>query len=126
MEFHLEIPGHHHFIRSVGEQGIRINEDYYSGAVIVSTLKVVPEWDVESVADINEASLRPVFDLDPEVVLIGTGPNQVFLPPEVQMLFYRRGIGFEVMTTDAACRTFNVLAAEGRPVAAALLPLDCE
>jgi uncharacterized protein len=123
MEFHLEVPGHHHFIRSIGEQGIRINDDYYAGAVIVSAEKVVPEWAVESVGDIDEASLQPIFELDPDVVLIGTGASQVFLPPEIQMVFFRRGIGFEVMSTDAACRTFNVLVAEGRPVTAALLPV---
>jgi uncharacterized protein len=123
MEFHLEIPGHYHFIRSIGEQGIRINDDYYAGAVIVSAETVVPEWAVESVSDIGEAHLHPIFELDPEVVLIGTGTRQVFLPQEIQMLFYRRGIGFEVMSTDAACRTFNVLVAEGRRVAAALLPI---
>ncbi len=123
MEFHLEVPGHHHFIRSIGEQGIRINDDYYAGAVIVSAEDVIPDWPVDSVDGIDEASLQPIFELDPEVVLIGTGTRQVFLPPETQMLFYRRRIGFEVMSTDAACRTFNVLVAEGRPVAAALLPV---
>ena len=123
MEFHLEIPGNHHFIRSIGEQGIRINDDFYAGAVIVSAEKVVPEWAVDSVDGIDEASLQPIFELDPEVALIGTGARQAFLPPEIQMLFYRRGIGFEVMSTDAACRTFNVLVAEGRRVAAALLPI---
>ncbi|MGD9020490.1 MAG: Mth938-like domain-containing protein [Lysobacterales bacterium] len=124
MEFHLEVPGHHHFIRSIGERGIRINDDYHTGALIVSAEKIIPGWAVESVGDIDQASLQPVFELDPDVVLIGTGATQVFLPPETQMLFYRRGIGFEVMSTDAACRTFNVLVAEGRPVAAALLPIS--
>ena len=123
MEFHLEIPGNHHFIRSIGDKGIRINDDYYPGAVVVSAERINPDWAVESVEDIDESSLRPVFEMDPEVVLIGTGAKQVFLPPEIQMHFYRRGVGLEVMTTDAACRTFNVLVAEGRPVVAALLPI---
>lgn len=124
MEFHLELPGNHFFIRSIGEQGIRINDDYFDGPVIVSAERVTPEWAVASVDDIDEPSLQPVFEMDPEVVLIGTGASQIFLPPEVQMHFFRRGIGFEVMSTDAACRTFNVLAAEGRRVVAALLPLN--
>jgi uncharacterized protein len=57
------------------------------------------------------------------VILIGTGARQVFLPPATQIHFFRRNVGFEVMSTDAACRTFNVLAAEGRHVVAALLPI---
>lgn len=62
-----------------------------------------------------------VFDLLPEVVLIGTGKSQHFLPVNTQKLFFQRNLGFEVMTTDAACRTFNVLASEGRKVVAALI-----
>lgn len=123
MEFHLEIPGNHFFIRSIGERGIRVNDDYFDKPVIVSAGRITPDWAVESVGDVDEASLQPVFEMDPEVVLIGTGARQVFLTPEVQMHFFRRGIGFEVMTTDAACRTFNVLAAEGRRVVAALMPI---
>ena len=123
MEFNLEMPGNHFFVRSIGEQGIRINDDYYTRPLILSAMRIVPEWPVQSVDDIDEASLQVIFGLEPEVVLVGTGEHQVFLPPEVQMHFYRNDTGFEVMTTDAACRTFNVLVAEGRHVVAALLPL---
>ena len=82
----------------------------------------MPDWPVGSVTDINEDTLQEIFDLQPEIVLIGTGQTQVFLPPQVQALFFRRQVGFEVMTTAAACRTFNVLAMEGRQVVAGLLP----
>ena len=61
--------------------------------------------------------------MQPEVVLIGTGKKQLFLPPKLMVMFYQEGIGFEVMTTDAACRTFNVLVSEGRNVVAALMPV---
>lgn len=124
MEFNLEMPGNHFFVRSIGEQGIRINDDYYTRPLILSAMRIVQEWPVQSVDDMDEASLQVIFGLEPEVVLIGTGEHQVFLPPEVQMLFYRNDTGFEVMTTDAACRTFNVLVAEGRHVVAALLPIN--
>lgn len=124
MEFNLEMPGNHFFVRSIGEQGIRINDDYYTRPFILSARRIVPEWPVQSVDDMDESSLQAVFELEPEVVLIGTGKNQVFMSPEAQMHFYRNGTGFEVMTTDAACRTFNVLVAEGRHVVAALLPVS--
>ena len=123
MEFNLELPGNHFFVRSISEQGIRINDDYFTRPFILSPRRIVPEWPVQTVADLDEASPQAIFELEPEVVLVGTGEQQVFLPPEVQMHFYRNGTGFEVMTTDAACRTFNVLAAEGRHVVAALLPI---
>ena len=123
MEFNLEVPGNHFFVRSISEQGIRIIDDYYTRPFILSATRIVPEWPVQCVGDMDAASLQMIFELEPEVVLVGTGKDQVFLPPEVQMLFYRNETGFEVMTTDAACRTFNVLVAEGRHVVAALLPI---
>lgn len=123
MEFNLEVPQDQFYIRSVSERGIRVNQDYFNKAFIISGQRIVPVWNVACVDDIDEESLQVVFDLHPEVVLIGTGDSQVFLPPATQVHFFRRSIGFEVMTTDAACRTYNVLAAEGRQVVAALLPL---
>jgi len=123
MEFNLDIPHDRFFIRSVSESGIRINDDYYTVPFIISGQRIIPEWSVASVDDINEQSLQVIFDLEPEVILIGTGNTQVFLPPTTQVHFFRRNLGFEVMKTEAACRTFNVLVAEGRHVVAAILPL---
>jgi len=123
MEFNLEVPHDQFFIRSVTEKGIRVLDDYYNSPFIISGQRIVPEWPVASVDDINETNLQVIFDLQPEVILLGTGINQVFLPPATQVHFFRQSFGFEVMSTDAACRTYNVLAAEGRRVVAALLPL---
>jgi len=122
MELTLEHHGDHLFVRSVSSAGIEIVDRFYPGPLILSTHGVLEDWPVGGPKDLAEYHLQPVFELEPEVVLIGTGASQVFLPPELMMCFYRRGMGVEVMTTDAACRTFNVLAAEGRKVVAALLP----
>ena len=122
MELNLEIPRDHFFIRSIGEKGIRINDDYYGGSIILSAKQLEPEWNVESFSDINGETLQIIFDMQPEVVLIGCGKQQKFLPPATQMMFLQRNIGIEVMITDAACYTFNVLVAEGRRVVAALIP----
>ena len=124
MEFNLEVPQNQFFIRSIGDEGIRVGDDYFKDPFILSGQRIIPEWSASSIEEINETNLQVVFDLQPEVILIGTGKTQVFLPPAIQAHFFRRNIGFEVMKTDAACRTFNVLAAEGRHVVAALLPLS--
>lgn len=116
------MPRNHLFIRSINEAGIRVNDDYYNRPFILSGEEIVAEWNVHSIDDIGEETLQVIFELQPELVLIGCGSTQVFLPPAIQALFFRRNIGFEVMVTDAACRTFNVLIAEGRRVVAALLP----
>jgi uncharacterized protein len=124
MDLTLEHPGDHLFIRSVSAEGIRVVDDYYSEPIILSPDHIISDWAVTDAAELTEAQLEPILQLKPEIVLIGTGPKQIFLPPELMMFFYSRNIGFEVMTTDAACRTFNVLASEGRKVVAALLPVS--
>jgi len=121
MDLTLEQPGDHLFIRSVSARGIQVVDDFYNSSIIVSTRQVVPDWPVDSVENITEQHLEKVLDLKPELVLIGTGAKQKFLPPRQMMFFYSRNIGLEVMTTDAACRTFNVLASESRKVVAALI-----
>ncbi|HEY5776368.1 MAG TPA: MTH938/NDUFAF3 family protein [Xanthomonadales bacterium] len=78
MEFNLEVPENQFFIRSVSEKGIRVNQDYFNRPIIISGQRIVPQWDVASVEDINEESLQAVFDLEPEVILIGTGNKQIF------------------------------------------------
>jgi uncharacterized protein len=123
MEFNLEVPQNQFFIRSIGEKGICVHDAFYNGPFIISGQRIVPEWNVKSIEDINEENLQVIFDLQPEVILLGTGETQIFLPPAIQVHFFQRNFGFEVMTTDAACRTFNVLVAEGRHVVAALMPL---
>lgn len=122
MDINLEIPRGHLFIRSISDAGIRVNDDYFNSPFILNGEQLIPEWDVDSMDDIGEETLQIIFDMQPELVLIGCGETQVFLPPAIQALFFRRNIGFEVMITDAACRTFNVLVSEGRKVVAALLP----
>jgi uncharacterized protein len=123
VEFNLEVPQNQFFIRSVSEKGICVDKDFYDKPFILSGKQIITGWGVASIDDINESSLQVIFDLQPEVILIGTGRKQLFLPPATQAHFIRRNFGFEVMKTDAACRTFNVLAAEGRHVVAGLLPL---
>ena len=122
MELTLHRAEDHHFIRSVSDGGFHINELEYEGAIIVSATRVIPSWATESIAGLTETLLQPIFDLEPDIVLLGTGRDQSFPEPSLMMSFYRRGIGVEAMTTHAACRTFNVLMSERRNAVAAMLP----
>jgi uncharacterized protein len=60
------------------------------------------------------------METNPELIILGTGPTNVFPPRELVFALARRGIGLECMDTAAAARTFNVLSGEGRSVAAVL------
>lgn len=122
MDLSLDLPGNHHFVRSVDERGIRIGDEFFTSAVLVSADRVLPGWPPLEVSGLLEAHLEAIFNFEPEVVLLGTGAKQVFLSPAMMMNFYDRGIGVEVMTTEAACRTFNILVTDGRNVVAALMP----
>jgi uncharacterized protein len=122
MDLTLEQPGDHLFVRSVTHDGIQVADVFYTTPFVLSPNRILENWPVHSVADITDDHLEKILELQPEVVLIGTGARQEFLPPQQMVFFYSRNIGVEVMTTDAACRTFNVLAAESRSVVAALIP----
>lgn len=78
------------------------------------------QWRGAPVAELGESHFEAVLETDPEIVLLGTGPNNIFPSRELTFAFARKGIGLEVMDTAAAARTFNVLANEGRRVAAVL------
>lgn len=122
MDLTLDKPGDHLFIRSVSEAGIQVVDVHYSGPIILSATRIVEDWTSNQAIDFAESDLEKILAFDPEIVLLGTGASQVFLPPERMMYFYSRNVGVEVMNTEAACRTFNVLVSESRKVVAALLP----
>jgi uncharacterized protein len=78
-------------------------------------------WSVTSLQQLDAASLAPIFESAPSVVLLGTGPRQQFPEAKIFGLFGERGIGLEVMDNGALCRTFNILVAEDRAVTAAII-----
>jgi len=96
-------------------------DQLYTGSIIVSPNRLITDWPVTSPGDITADHVGQILDLEPEIVLIGTGPRQVFLQPEMLMQFYKQGVGVEVMSTRAACDTFNIIVSEGRNVVAALV-----
>lgn len=119
----LEKPGDHHFVRSVSEEGIRIGDTLYTEGILLSATTLQEQWGPAQLDALSDTDLESVLQLKPEVILLGTGGIQQFLHPSRLAPCHRAGVGIELMTTDAACRTFNVLASEGRHVVAALLPV---
>jgi uncharacterized protein len=107
-------------IRSVSATAIRVNDENYSESIALTPEKLLGNWPDTPIEDLTDADFDTVFESVPEIVLLGTGAANIFPPRELTFAFARRGIGFEVMDTAAAARTFNVLANEDRKVAAVL------
>jgi uncharacterized protein len=121
MKFSLDQPMTINVVRGYGPGVIRIGDRSFGCSVIVTPATLVKDWRPTRIAELLAEDLEPLLQLRPEVLLIGSGLRQVFPERATMAALYSAGIGFEVMDTGAACRTYNVLAAEGRNVAAALI-----
>ncbi len=120
MKFHLST-GEGNVITGVGPGWIRIGVREYRENVVMTAERIAPGWAPGGFDQLGAADFDSVVALAPEIVLLGTGATQQFPHPRITRSLTDAHIGVEVMSTPAACRTFNILAAEGRKVAAALL-----
>jgi uncharacterized protein len=107
-------------IRSVDADGIRIGEHVYGSTIALTVDSVLENQIGKSVDELVEGDFAALLDASPEVIVLGTGATNIFPPRELVFAMARRGVGFEAMDTAAAARTYNVLAGEGRQVAAVL------
>jgi len=107
-------------IDGYGPGGFRVGGEWHEGSLLLSPQGVVP-----IVMPLTAEALPPVLALAPEVdvVLVGQGADIAPLPARLRILFEEAGIGVEIMATPPACRTYNVLLAEDRRVAAVLAAL---
>ncbi|MES2585941.1 MAG: Mth938-like domain-containing protein [Pseudomonadota bacterium] len=108
-------------ITGYGDGYIEINKTPYSHAVLLSSDGEILEWAVTSFDDLSPADFTQMASLKPELIIIGTGKRQSFPKPELLKTLIEAKIGFEVMNSQAACRTYNILVGEGRQVLLALI-----
>jgi uncharacterized protein len=108
-------------IRAYGNGELRVNDEVYRSTIIVSASAVQAAPDIRELEDLSRIDPSSILALEPEIVLLGTGPRQSFPAASFRAQFLSAGIGVEVMDTGAACRTFNVLVAEQRRVVALLM-----
>jgi uncharacterized protein len=109
-------------VTAYGPGFIEVNRVRHAGAVLLRPEGPILPWPIASFETIEEATLTALLQWQPEVVLLGTGDRQRFLHPRLLRGLTARGVGIDPMDTRAACRTYNILMAEGRQVLAALLP----
>lgn len=112
-------------VRSYGGGGFVINERRLVGSILLFP-NHVEAWPVQGLDALNKTDFRPLIEERPaiEVVLVGAGKRPTTLNTVLRESLRKAGIGADVMTTGAACRTYNVLVAEDRRVAAALIALQ--
>lgn len=103
---------------------IVIDESTYNSSLILSSDTIIDDWQPDNISQLGTSDLDQIFDLDPELVLLGTGARLQFPEHEITMALYSRNIGVEVMDTGAACRAFNFLTVDGRKVVAALFMIE--
>lgn len=108
-------------ITGYGDGYVEINRTPYSNAVLLSSDGAIQEWAVPSFDELSATDFNEMAALKPELIIIGTGKRQRFPKPELLKTLIEAKIGFEVMDSQAACRTYNILVGEGRQVLLALI-----
>jgi uncharacterized protein len=108
-------------IRAYEPGRILVADRWVRGHLIVAPDRVIESWSVPAAADVTLADLEPALALQPQIVLLGTGAVLEWPEADLMSELAARAIGLEIMSTPAACRTFNVLVHEQRRVVAALL-----
>ena len=104
-----------------GDDYVAVNHEKHLKNLIVLPESIIPEWSTATVATLSTEDMQKLLELGTEIILLGTGNRLRFPAGPLMRPFAPAGIGLEIMDLRAACRTYNILAAEGRKVAAALL-----
>ena len=121
MKLHLERPAGLNAITAIDEISMTVNGVARSQALIVPHAGAITELGDLAFNTLTSKHFDAILALKPEVILFGTGTKQRFAHPHLYAQLTNAGIGLETMTTPAACRTFNILVAEGRRCSAFLL-----
>jgi len=121
MRFSTDFTSASYIIKAYSKGTVRINEIDYHQSVILSQDQLILPSPINSIADLSEQHIQQMLSLSPEVVIISTGESFCFVPQAQLQSFYEKQVGVDIMATDAACRTYNLLASEGRKVVACLI-----
>lgn len=120
MKLHASGPSGRNTVTGYGEGYVVVNGQRHEASVIVLPDRVI-SWNVADFHSLTEENFNALASLGVEIVLLGTGSRQRFPHPRLTAALPDARVGLEVMDLRAACRTYNILVAEERKVAAALL-----
>ena len=121
MKLHLTQQAGQNLFTAYGAGYVMVNQQRFETSLIVLPDKLIADWAPRSLDELTETHFAYLATLNAEIVLLGTGNVLRFPHPRLSNPLTQARIGFEVMDTFAAARTYNILMGEGRRVAAALL-----
>ena len=124
MKLHADTPTALNTVTAYGPGYIEINKLRFTHPVIVAPERPVESWSIAGFDALGESDFERLRDLQPEILLLGTGARQRFPHPRLTRPLLEARIGLEAMDSHAACRTYNILMAEGRKVVAAIFLAD--
>lgn len=120
MKFEEDHNSANYKISAYDHNSIGINGLPHSSSLVLSPMELVKDWSPLQYRELSAKHLDDIYAMKPEIILLGTGQKQIFPPAEILRRLAKEQIGFEIMDTQAACRTFNILMAEDRTVVAGL------
>ncbi|MGI9229873.1 MAG: Mth938-like domain-containing protein [Gammaproteobacteria bacterium] len=103
-------------ISAYTEASVCIADRVYSDSIIINTERVIEDVLPATVLELQPRHLHTIIDMQPEIVLFGTGPRLCHPPDNIAQTLFQHHIGMEIMDTGAACRSFNFLLGEGRRI----------
>jgi len=121
VKLHLSNTAGLNLFTAYGEGFVAVNHEKHEKNLILLPESIIPDWSTATPATLDATDMSKLLMLGVEIILLGTGRHLRFPSSALMRPFAPAGIGLEVMDLQAACRTYNILAAEGRKVAAALL-----
>lgn len=121
MKLHTTSTQQYQTVTAYDEQGVEINLIRFTHSLIVLPEVAPVAWQVNSFDALTTEHFEQINAAMPDVVILGTGMRQRFVHPRLTTSLTARRIGVECMDNQAACRTYNILMAEGRKVALALI-----
>ncbi len=121
MKLHLDPATAKNAITGYGEGYVMVNRQRFERSLVVLPERLLLDWPPNRFDELAPEHFAALAGLDREIILLGTGARLRFPRPEIIQPLMRSGVGVEVMDVQAACRTYNILLAEDRRVAAALL-----
>lgn len=121
MKLHSTVNQFYQTVTAYDIHSVKINNIAYNHSLIVTPMTEPVSWDISDYKAFNKDHIAQIMATSPDIVILGTGQQQHFLPGNITTSFLQQHVGIEMMSNDAACRTYNILMSEGRKVTLCLI-----